>query len=272
VSSPSDLCPHACGARRFEHRVAIVTGAAQGIGKATALRLAAEGAAVAVVDIEGAGAEAVAATIREHGEHAEAMTVDVRGADATRALMADAVAHFGRIDALVNNVGGSIRVQPFTDFEARHVHDEIDRSLFTAMWCCQAAIPYLLDSAGGAIVNVGSNAPRGILRVPYAVAKGGVFALTTSLAAELAPRGLRVNCVAPGGTVVRDRLVPRPSETDPELRRWNDEMVRSVIASIPMGRRGEPHEQAAAIAFLASDDASFITGQILSVAGGATVP
>jgi len=268
----SDLSPDACGARRFEGRTAIVTGAAQGIGKATAFRLAAEGAAVVVADIAGAAAEAVASTIKAHDARATAIEVDLGAPEDARHLMARAIDIYGAIDVLVNNVGGSIRVQPFTSFEPEQVRQEIERSLLTAMWCCQAVLPHLLEAGRGAIVNVGSNAPRGKLRVPYAAAKGGVFALTTSLAAELATTGVRVNCVAPGGTAVTDRATPRLAETDPELQHWNAQMVASVVASIPMGRRGEPREQAAAIAFLASDDASFVTGQILSVAGGATVP
>lgn len=272
AGSLDDLCPAACGARRFRDRVAIVTGAAQGIGRATVERLGAEGASIVAADIDAAGAEEVAAHLRAHGVPASAVAVDLREYEAAEALVASAIDGFGAVDVLVNNVGGSIRVQPFVEFDPDAVREEIDRSLWTAMWGCRAVLPHMLERARGAIVNLGSNSPRGTLRVPYAAAKGGVFALTTSLAAEVATLGVRVNCVAPGGTEVADRRQPRQAESDPRYREWHAEMVRRVVASIPMQRRGQVHEQAAAVAFLASDDASFITGQILSVAGGATVP
>lgn len=268
----SSLSPEACGSRRFEGRIAIVTGAAQGIGRATALRLAAEGAAVMIADLVADAAETTAEAIRSGGERAASLALDLRNPVDAERLVDATVEEFGAVDALVNNVGGSRLVKPFTQFESEEIEADVAQSLFTALWCCRSAVPHMLERGYGAIVNVGSNAPRGRLRVPYAAAKGGVFALTTSLAMELATFGVRVNCVAPGGTVVDDRVVPRSAETDPESRHWHEEMVRSVVASIPMERRGRPHEIAAAIAFFASDDASFVTGQILSVAGGATVP
>jgi len=141
-----------------------------------------------------------------------------------------------------------------------------------------AAVPG--GAASGAIVNVGSNAPRGTMRLPYAAAKGGVFAITTSLALETAALGVRINCVAPHWSVSEDpddRLVTRlPGQPAASLGRAEQQAERAGLAdrhiqNIPMRRAGTKEEQAAAIVFLASDDASFITGQILSVAGGATV-
>jgi dihydroxycyclohexadiene carboxylate dehydrogenase len=131
----------------------------------------------------------------------------------------------------------------------------------------------MLDLKAGSIVNVGSNSPRGIYRAPYAAAKGAVFALTTALAVELAGKGIRVNCVAAGPTDVGRRRTPRnPVPPTAEEKAWQQEVFASFERQIPMRRWGTVEEQAAAIAFFASDDASFITGQILSVAGGATVP
>ena len=142
-----------------------------------------------------------------------------------------------------------------------------------ATWLgCRQALPAMRDRGSGSIVNVGSNSPRGIYRVAYAAAKGGVFALTTSLSLEVARKGIRVNCVAPGATKVTDRVTPRSSPAEEaENAEWIDELFSMQESHIPMGRWGNPDEQAAAIAFMASD-ASFITGQILSVGGGLTVP
>ncbi|WP_300019708.1 SDR family oxidoreductase [Pseudonocardia sp.] len=258
---------------RFREKVCVITGAAQGIGLATARRLAAEGAALALVDLHRPGVESAARELRADGADVEAMVVDVSDAAATAAAVESVVARFGRVDVLVNNVGGTRQIKPFELYTAEEMRAEVDRSLWTALVCCHAVLPRMLEQGSGSIVNVGSNSPRGIYRVPYAAAKGGVFALTTSLSAEVARRGVRVNCVAPGATRVDDRAVPRMTEEqERENGRWIEELFSSQETIVPMGRWGSVDEQAAAIAFMASDDASFVTGQVLSVAGGLTVP
>lgn len=273
VDDASQLDARAAGAKRFLDRVAIVTGAGQGIGRAVAFRLAEEGATVVVVDRADAPARDVVGKLLSHGVVATALVGDLsRFEEATR-VMSETRAAFGRIDVLVNNVGGTIWMRPFWHYAEAQIRAEVDRSFWPTVWCCRAVLPHMLEAKRGAIVNVGSNAPRGIYRVPYAASKGGVFALTTSLALELARSGIRVNCVAPGPTEVPDRPSPRnPEPPTPEEAGWQREVFDSFERQIPMGRWATVEEQAAAIAFLASDEASFITGQILSVAGGATVP
>jgi dihydroxycyclohexadiene carboxylate dehydrogenase len=259
--------------RRFEGRVAVVTGGGQGIGRAVVRRLAAEGAAVVVGErSEQTGTDAVR-EVTDAGGKGIPCVVDLESYDGAERLMNAAVDGFGRIDALVNNVGGTIWMRPFDRYDPAQIEAEMARSLWPTVWCCRAVIPHMVAQGSGSIVNIGSNSPRGVYRVPYATAKGGVFALTTSLALELVDQGIRVNCVAPGGTEVSDRHVPRnPNPMTEEDRQWAAGVKSFVLNQMPMGRMGKPEEQAAAIAFLASDDASFITGQILSVAGGATVP
>ena len=188
--------------------------------------------------------------------------------------MAETVERYGRIDVLVNNVGGTIRSQEFWLFTKEQIDQEIQRSFWPTMYCMRAVLQYMVEAGSGSIVNLGSTAVNGIHRGPYASAKGGVMALTTSVAKEVATMGIRINCVAPHATAVDDRLVPRNTEqrSAEERQAAQERMARFVgegpyagIDFIPMKRWGAPDEQAAAITFLASDDASFITGQVLWV-------
>jgi dihydroxycyclohexadiene carboxylate dehydrogenase len=176
------------------------------------------------------------------------------------------------VDILVNNVGGTIWARPFAHYEEAQIEAEIRRSLFPTLWCCRAVLPAMLEGGGGAIVNVSSVATRGLNRVPYAAAKGGVNAITACLAWEYAERGIRVNAVAPGGTEAPPRRVPRnlaaPVEQSEQERGWWREVVEQTKASSLMRRYGATEDQAAAILFLASDEASYITGVTLPVAGG----
>ena len=190
---------------RFDGKAALVTGAAQGIGREVALRLAREGARVALVD----RSDLVEEVRREAGNEALAVTADLETfAGATRAADA-ARARFGRLDILVNNVGGTIWARPYAEYQEAQIEAEIRRSLFPTLWCCRAVLPAMLEGGGGAIVNVSSVATRGVNRVPYAAAKGGVNALTACLAWEYAGQGVRVNAVAPGGTEAAPRRIPR---------------------------------------------------------------
>ncbi len=257
---------------RFRDKIAVVTGGAQGIGRATAHRIAAEGGRVIIVDRAAEAARATAQALR-----AEGLDVDVAIADLSTFAGASQVidgiaASQGRIDVLVNNVGGTIWIKPFVEYTEDEIKAEMDRSLWPTIWSCRAVIPHMIARKSGSIVNVGSNSVRGIYRIPYATAKGGVMAITTSLAIELAETGVRINCVAPGGTDIPDRATPRnATPATAQEENWAKEMRQFVHHQMHMHRRGQPDEQAAAIAFMASDDASFITGQILSVAGGASV-
>jgi dihydroxycyclohexadiene carboxylate dehydrogenase len=187
---------------RFSGKIAMVTGVAQGIGRDVVLRLAREGARVALVD----RSDLVEEVQQEAG--AEALTVI---ADLERAAeaVARALARFGRIDILVNNVGGTIWTKPFAQCEEAQIEAEISRSLFPTLWCWRAVLPVMLEQGGGVIVNVSSVATRGVNHVPYAAAKGGVNAITACLAFEYTEHGIRVCGVAPGATAALPRRIPR---------------------------------------------------------------
>ncbi|HJX22423.1 MAG TPA: SDR family NAD(P)-dependent oxidoreductase, partial [Steroidobacteraceae bacterium] len=181
---------------RFAGKVALVTGAAQGIGRDVALRLAREGARVALVD----RSHLVEEVRQEAGAEALAVTADLEGFTGATSAVERARARFGRIDILVNNVGGTMWTKPFAQYEEAQIEAEIRRSLFPTLWCCRAMLPVMLEGGGGVIVNVSSVATRGVNRVPYAAAKGGANAITAWLAFEYAEHGIRVCGVAPGAT------------------------------------------------------------------------
>ncbi len=255
--------------RRFEDRVVVVTGAAQGIGRTTAERFAREGARVVIADRAATVAGQVAAAIEEGGGRAAVAVVDLETRAGAEALLGQTRALFGPPDVLVNNVGGTIWAKPFHEYAADEIELELRRSLWPTLWCCHVFIPALLGRPRAAIVNVGSVATRGIYRVPYAAAKGGIQAVTTALAMELAGAGVRVNCVAPGGVDVGPRAIPRnPVPLSQAERGWWDGVMQQTLRDTPLGRFGTPDEIAAAICFLASDEAGYVTGQTLYVAGG----
>ena len=252
---------------RFHDKVAVVTGAAQGIGRRVVERLLDEGARVAAVDRSDLVHEL--STLPGASERLLPLTADLeRCADAGR-VMAATVERFGRLDILVNNVGGTIWAKPFEHYREPEIEAEVRRSLFPTLWCCHAALPQMLKQGSGAIVNVSSIATRGVNRVPYGAAKGGVNALTACLAVENAERGIRVNATAPGGTEAPPRRIPRNTEQPTEQEKaWYQQIVDQTVQSSLMKRYGTIDEQAGAILFLASDEASYITGVTLPVGGG----
>lgn len=253
---------------RFADKVMVVTGAAQGIGRRVAERAAAEGARVLIVDRSPARDDVVAA-IRGAGGVAEAISADLETWDGCAEAMARAVALWGRIDILVNNVGGTIWAKPFEHYEPHQIDAEVRRSLFPTLYCCRAALDHMLPAGKGVIVNVSSIATRGLNRVPYSAAKGGVNAITASLAWEVAERGIRVVATAPGGTEAPPRVVPRnPNAAEEQREDWYRTIVDQTISSSLMKRYGTLDEQAGPILFLASDDASYITGVTVPVGGG----
>jgi dihydroxycyclohexadiene carboxylate dehydrogenase len=250
---------------RFAGKTAVVTGAAQGIGRDVALRLAREGARVVLVD----RSDLVEEVRQEAGTEALAVIADLEGLAGAIAAVERARVQFGRIDILVNNVGGTIWTKPFAQYEEVHIEAEIRRSLFPTLWCCRAVLPVMLAGGGGVIVNVSSVATRGANRVPYAAAKGGVNAITACLAIEYAEHGIRVCGVAPGATEAPPRRIPRSTTPPSEQEEvWYQQIVDQALCSSLLKRFGTTEEQAAAILFLASDEASYITGVTLPVAGG----
>jgi NAD(P)-dependent dehydrogenase (short-subunit alcohol dehydrogenase family) len=271
----AELDPRAAGGRRLQGKVCIVTGAGQGIGRATAKRLGQEGAIVVVADRVKESATQTLAELHEHGVEAIKALVDLATMSGAQALMQQTVAAYGRIDVLVNNVGGTIWIKPYHLYTEDEVKMELERSLHPTLWCCLAVLPIMMKQQLGSIVNVGSQSTRGLYRLPYAASKGGILALTKVLAMEYGRYGIRINAMAPGGTEIVDRVTPRQFikpgvmvEEDPAEAEYRREMAEDIRNQQALRRRGLPEEQAAAIVFLASDDASFITGQVINCSGG----
>ncbi|MEK8046321.1 benzoate diol dehydrogenase BenD [Ideonella margarita] len=257
--------------QRFQDKVVLVTGAAQGIGRGVAQRIAAEGGQVLAVDRSDIVDEVVA-HIRESGGVAAAAQADLETYAGAQDAVAQCLARFGRVDVLINNVGGTIWAKPYEHYEEQQIEAEIRRSLFPTLWCCRAVLPHMLERKQGVIVNVSSVATRGVHRVPYSAAKGGVNALTASLAMEHTRNGIRINATAPGGTDAPPRRVPRnqaaTSQPTAIETAWYQGVIDQTKDSSLMHRYGSIAEQVAPILFLASDESSYITGSVLAVAGG----
>jgi NAD(P)-dependent dehydrogenase (short-subunit alcohol dehydrogenase family) len=253
--------------KRFEGRVAIVTGGGSGIGRATVLRFAAEGAAVVVADIDGEAAEAVAGEVRAAAGRALALVADVSEDAAVEELVAKTVAEFGGLDVLHNNAALLSREILDRDRDIVGFDREVfDRSmavnLVGPILACKYAIPRMIERGGGAIVNTVSVAAlRGDRSLPvYGMTKAGLDALTRFVATLYGKENIRCNSVAPGTT-----LTPASSaRNDPER-------FRKRLGDVLTTRLGEPEDQAATVVFLASDDAAYITGQTIVVDGGRTI-
>lgn len=253
---------------RFTGKVVLVTGAAQGIGARVARRIAAEGGRLVLADRSGLLDEVVAGISRTGGT-ATAVRADLETYAGATAVVDAAVAAYGRIDVAIHVVGGTIWRKPYEEYREEEIEQEIRRSLFPTLWSCRAVLPQLYAQGHGTIVNVSSTATMGLNRLPYAAAKGGVNTLTKSLAFEAAPHGIRVVATAPGGTEAPPRRIPRGGEPqNPQEEAWHQVTVDQTVESSLLKRYGTLDEQAAAICFLASDEASYITGSILPVAGG----
>lgn len=243
---------------KFAGKIALVTGAARGIGEAIALTLAREGADVVIVDVDLEGAQRVAQEVEGLGRKTLAIQVDVSQRDDVQRLVSEVVSAFGTISILVNNAG-IIRRGTFLE----HSPEDWDRVLSVNLGgtfnCTQEVVPLMIKQGGGKIINISSVVGKmgDLASAPsYGTSKGAINTFTKSLARELAPYGINVNAVA-----------PHAIETDMS-REWSEEKRRQIVEAIPMKRLGKPQEVAEAVAFLASDGANFITGQILDVNGG----
>jgi 3-oxoacyl-[acyl-carrier protein] reductase len=249
---------------RFAGRVAIVTGAAQGIGAATARLLAAEGASVAVVDLSAEAGQAVVDEITANSGTAVAFGCDVSDQAAVDAMTDEVVGRFGKLDILVNNAGIT-RDNLFFKMSPADWNAVLTVNLTSMFYCSQAAQKHMVSARYGKIVNLSSRSALGNRgQANYAAAKAGVQGLTATLAIELGPFNINVNAVAPGyiATAMTAATATRVGSTP-------DEHQQLVAQRTPLGRVGQPEEVAAVVAFLASDQASYVSGQTLYVNGGA---
>jgi NAD(P)-dependent dehydrogenase (short-subunit alcohol dehydrogenase family) len=248
---------------RLRDKIAIVTGAASGIGRATALRFATEGARLVLNDIDLEGLETVATQAGR--DQTRAVTGSVAQEDTARRLAEEAVSAFGRIDVLINNAGVHF-VRDITEMTVEEWDRLMDINLKSMFLCCKHVIPYMLGQKSGSIVNLASISSfvgqemEGASTFAYNITKAGALQLTKSLASRYATEGIRVNCVCPGN--VETNIVKRATAREVA------EFWRQAAPSEPMGRNAQPDEIANAILFLASDEASFVTGCPLVVDGG----
>ncbi|MDD4341797.1 MAG: 3-oxoacyl-[acyl-carrier-protein] reductase [Kiritimatiellae bacterium] len=239
------------------HKIALVTGAARGIGQAIAVQLAADGADLALCDVQAEGLDVTAAQVRELGRRAETYAMNVADASAVDATVARVVADFGRIDILVNNAG--INRDTLLIRMTENDWDQVlDVNLKGAFLVSKAVVKVMMKQRAGAIVNIASVV--GLMgnagQANYTAAKAGLIALTKTTAKELGSRGIRANAVAPG--FIRTAMTDQLSE----------QAQQAMLRLVPLGRPGEPEDVARAVTFLASDNAAYVNGQVLTVCGG----
>ena len=251
---------------RVQNQVAVVTGAARGLGQAISYRLAGEGAKLVIGDIDKLGLEATATKIRNGGGEVITLVGDITEEETASKLIKSAITHFGQIDILVNNVGGSrnskIWQMPVEDWDYT-----IRLNLRGTFLCTKAAVPHMIERKSGKIICLSSGAREGTPwtayyegGAAYSASKAGIHGFMRDLALELAEYSINVNCVAPG-----------PIDTEiagAKLRRLNETVDFSPNRMTPFGRLGHPSEVADAVLFLASDEASYVSGHTLAVTGG----
>ena len=245
---------------RLEGKIAIVTGAARGLGRGIAERLAAEGAVVVVTDVNGEGAQQ---TATELGGSAVGVGCDVSDYDSVEAMVADVRDRYGQIDVLVNNAGWD-RAAPFLELDRDLWPRIIGINLVGVLNTSKAVLPIMAEQGSGSVVNISSDAGRvgSSGEAVYSAAKGGVIAFTKSMAREMARKQVRVNVVCPG---------PSDTQLFAEFAGDNDKLREALTKAIPLRRLGQPEDVAGAVAYFASDDSTYVTGQTVSVSGGLTM-
>ena len=249
-------------ARTLDNRVAIVTGAGQGIGLSIAFALHQAGANLVIADLD-EGAITQAQNQFDEPERVTRFHGNLADEHNAQELIKLATNTYGRLDILVNNAGGGI-ILPFLEHTAETLRQTLDRNLWTTIWCNKAALPVMKEQQYGRIIHVGADSVRNGLwdHAAYNAAKGGVHGLTTGLAREFATDGITVNTVAP--SAIRTPIYDQIEALQPEL-------INKFLSVIPMGRAGSCDEVASMICYLATEQAGFVTGQVISVNGGSTM-
>lgn len=244
----------------MDNTIAVVTGAGRGIGQAIAETLSSRGATVIAADLDESSAQRVAAGL---GGEAAAMSVDVADKTSVHTLIAETIADHGRIDVLVNNAGWD-KAGPFVESDPGDWQRAVNINLFGVLNTCHEILPHMIERGAGRIVNIASDAGRvgSSGEAVYAAAKGGIIAFSKTIARESARYGINVNCVSPG---------PTDTALFEAVTDGNEKLREGLIKAIPFRRLGQPADLAQAVAFLASEQASYITGQTLSVSGGLTM-
>jgi 2,3-dihydroxy-2,3-dihydro-p-cumate dehydrogenase len=250
--------------KKLKNNVAVVTGAAKGIGLAIAERLAKDGAKLVLADLDEAGLkEASAGLISQFDTEVASQAGDLAEQGVAEKTIKLASERFGRLDILVNNAGGGI-IKPFAQHTPETLKTTIDRNLWTVLWCSWYAVPTMQKQGYGRIINLGADSVRNGLwdHAAYNAAKGGVHGLTTGMAREFAKDGITVNTVAPCAVNTPQMVA---------ITKSNPALAAKFVSVIPMGRPAEMAEVASMVSYLASAEASFVTGQVISVNGGSTM-
>jgi len=291
MTTSKALDPLARGARRFENKVCVVAGAGQGIGLSVVRRLATEGGTLVIGDWAEDIAQNAKKEVEGIGEKAAVHTGDYRSWEGCQSLMDFTMETYGRIDSLIIIVGGTVWSTPFQYNTPEQIVETVNKNLWPTVWCTRAVLPHMIeqhktaaDGVGGNIVTIATHALVGLNRVPYAFSKGGIIGLTTSVSKEVGRYGIRINCVAPSGN--QGKLTVYPRNHNLEHVAFSDVPEEAVIdqpsdaagnreerpLSTGLNRPANVEEVAAAIAFVASDDAGYISGEVISVGGGETFP